>query len=111
MSHEVITCTCSTKLLCPVPGHVSVPPDPVDPWALVDAGREALLHLFAAERQLIAARAAWVSRGLPGYNAFPTSLDRETAAVHAGIVDLRRWLAAATAVAERKTGMKAADRA
>lgn len=109
MSHEVITCTCrkwkaslNVDNGCPVPGHGIVPADPVDPWTLVEAGREALGHLMEVERHLIAARSAWVSRGLPGDNPFPVSLDRETMRFIAGRDAMRKWVAAAEKVARER---------
>lgn len=114
MSHVVLTCTCrqwnaslSIDDECPVPGHGMVPPDPVDPWALVEAGREALEHLAEVERHLIAARAAWVTRGLPCDNAFPLSIDRQTAGFVHSRHKLHRWVVAAAKVAEQRTGATA----
>jgi hypothetical protein len=111
MSHVVITCTCGPDRIaggpvhsaCPVPGHGDVPRDPVDPWTLVEAGREALDHLDTATHAILAARASWVSRGLDPANRFPTSLD----ALAANLVHQRerfvRWVVAAQQVAERRT--------
>lgn len=99
-SHEVLTCTCATKLLCPIPGHVGVPIT-VEPAKLVEAGREALHHLDAAIQSVLAARAAWVSRGLPGDNPLPLSLDRLAATMTANWSELRRWVSAADEVARR----------
>jgi hypothetical protein len=102
MSHTVITCTCGKPWPCPVPGHDMTPPDPVDPQALVDAGREALTHLDAAVQSVLAARAAWVSRGLPGDNAFPASLDGLAGSMNRQWMRLREWVAAAETVAKRR---------
>lgn len=111
MSHVVITCTCGPDRVfgrlvhsaCEVPGHGDVPPDPVDPWALAEAGREALGHLDAAVQSVLAARAAWVSRGLDATNPFPTSLDVLAGSMSRQWQDLRKWTAAAVTVAERRT--------
>lgn len=110
MSHVVITCTCgpdriagrSVHSACPVPGHGDVPPDPVDPWALVEAGREALGHLDAAVRSVLAARAAWVSRGLDATNKFPQSLDVLAGTMTRNWEQLRRWTIAAEKVAQER---------
>lgn len=101
-SHVIITCTCGTKLLCPVPGHVGVPPDPVDPLKLVAAGQEAQGHLADAVLALMKARASWVSRGLPADNRFPLTLDRLAESITHSNVELRRWTAGAMVVAERR---------
>lgn len=66
------------------------------------AGREALGHLDAAARAILAARAAWVSRGLDATNAFPVSLDRLAASMTHQRGELRRWTVAAQTVAERR---------
>lgn len=104
MSHEVITCTCgqAEPLGCPVPGH-GVVPLTIDPWTLVEAGEAAIVELQRAQAALIAARAAWVSRGLPGDNPFPVGLDVETMRLVATIENMRRWTAGARKVAERRT--------
>jgi hypothetical protein len=111
--HEVLRCTCGDKERhghlreippCPVPGHGTVPRDPVDPWTLVEAGREALTHLDAAVQSVLAARAAWVSRGLDDTNPFPRSLDRLAGSMTRNWEDMRRWTAAARVVAERRSG-------
>lgn len=110
VSHVVITCTCGSDRLagrpvhsaCPVPGHGDVPPDPVDPWALVEAGREALGHLDDAVQSILKARAAWVSRGLDSTNSFPVSLDHLAASQSAQWQNLRKWVLAAQTVAERR---------
>lgn len=105
MSHVVLTCTCATHLVgCPVPGHLAVPPNPIDPQDVADFGAEALAHLAAAEQSLLAARAAWVSRGLPASNPFPTSIDELVAGLHSRWEALRRWNAGARVVAERRQG-------
>lgn len=103
MSHVVITCTCGTKepIGCEVPGHGVIPLE-IDPWTLVSAGEEALGHLRQAERSIIAARAAWVSRGLPGDNPFPVGLDRETMRLVASIKALHKWVQGARVVADRR---------
>lgn len=101
MSHTVITCTCGAEETCPVPGHGSVPLE-VDPETLVAAGQEALGHLFAAEQAIIAARRAWVARGLPGSNPFPQSLDHLTMSLKASRERFQRWTAAAQVVADRR---------
>lgn len=105
MSHVVITCTCGKKepIGCEVPGH-GVIPLTVDPWTLVSAGEEAVGHLLQAEASIIAARAAWVSRGLPGDNPFPVGLDQETMRLVKSIHNLRKWVSGARTVAERRTG-------
>lgn len=102
VSHIVITCTCGADQACEVPGHGSVPLE-VDPWVLVSAGEEALGHMRQAMNSIISARHAWVSRGLPGENPFPLSLDRETAVLASGIDRLRSWVDAARKVAERRS--------
>lgn len=102
MSHVVITCTCGRQRPCEVPGHGDVPRDPVDPWALVDAGREALGHLDDAVRSIMKARAAWVSRGLDSTNNFPASLDRLAGTMEHNWRQLRDWTDAAQQVAERR---------
>lgn len=104
MSHTVIDCTCRVDELCPVPGHGHVPPGPVDPWVLVDAGTEALRHLDDAVRSVVAARAAWVSRGLLADNRFPRSLDRLAGGMVNDRRRLRAWTTAAKTVAERRSG-------
>jgi hypothetical protein len=109
--HTVIRCTCGEAKRaghlrevppCQVPGHGTVPRDPVDPVALVEAGREALAHLDAAIQSVLAARAAWMSRGLDGTNPFPTSLDRLAGTMTHNWRELRRWTDAAAVVAERR---------
>lgn len=110
MSHVVITCTCGPDRIagrpvhsaCEVPGHGDVPPDPVDPQALADAGREAVAHLDDAVLALMKARAAWVSRGLPANNSFPASLDRLAGSITRQNHHMRKWAAAAETVAERR---------
>lgn len=102
VTHQVLWCTCATRLLCPVPGHVQVPPDPVDPNDLVAAGEEALRHIDAAVQSLLAARAAWVSRGLEDSNPFPRSLDRLAETLTRNNQDLRLWVVAAKTVAARR---------
>lgn len=112
MSHVVITCTCgpdriagrSVHSACEVPGHGDVPPDPVDPQTLVDAGREAVVHLNDAVLALMKARAAWVSRGLPADNAFPASLDRLAGSITHQNQRMREWAAAAKTVADSRAG-------
>lgn len=109
-SHIVTTCTCGPDRIagrpvhsaCEVPGHGDVPPLPVDPQTLVDAGWEALDHLQDAVLALMKARAAWVSRGLPSTNAFPQSLDRLAGKITYQNDRLRRWTVAAERVAERR---------
>lgn len=111
MSHVVITCTCGPDRFanrpvhsaCPVPGHGDVPADPVDPWALVEAGHEALSHLDNAVQSILKARASWVSRGLDSTNHFPASLDRLAGTMTHNWQDLRRWTAAAEQVAQERT--------
>lgn len=110
MSHVVVTCTCgpdriagrSVHSACEVPGHGDVPPDPVDPQTLVDAGWEAVVHLNDAVLALMKARAAWVSRGLPADNAFPASLDRLAGSITYQNDRMRKWAVAAERVAESR---------
>lgn len=109
MSHVIITCTCGRPTgtaglhaACAVPGHGDVPRDPVDPWALVDAGLEAIRHLNDAMTALMKARAAWVGRGLDETNPFPVGLDIEAMSLAATISNMRDWTLAATSVAEQR---------
>ncbi len=101
MSHIVISCTCRDREDCPVPGHGVVPLE-VDPNVLVEAGEEALVHLKEVERHLIAARAAWMSRGLPGDNPFPLSIDRQTESFIASRRQFQAWVKAAAQVAAKR---------
>ena len=113
-SHVVITCECTLipNTLdrdpndCQVPGHGNVPIT-VAPHVLVEFGQEVLGHLADAEMALIKARAAWVSRGLPGDNPFPVSIDRlvENLVYQRG--EMRKWTSAAQTVAERRAGATA----
>lgn len=105
MSHVVLTCVCPDA--CPIPGHGTVPRDPVDPYDLVDASTEALGHIDEAVTALMKARAAWVSRGLDSDNQFPRSLDELAAGLVASSERLRRWAGAAKVVADRVPGGEA----
>lgn len=110
MSHVVITCTCGPDRIagrpvhsaCEVPGHGDVPPDPVDPQTLVDAGWEAVACLDVAVLALMKARAAWVSRGLPADNPFPSSLDRLAGSITYQNERMRKWAIAAQQVATER---------
>ena len=108
MSHVVITCTCrrwdqlQEANECEVPGHGTMPPDPVDPKDLVAAGDEASKHLNEAVTSLMRARAAWVSRGLDSTNPFPVSLDHLAGRITRQNEHLRKWTAAAAVVAKRR---------
>lgn len=111
MSTVIISCTCGPDRIaerpvhsaCPVPGHGDTPRDPVDPWTLVEAGRETLGHLDDAVQAILAARAAWVSRGLDPANPFPRSLDLTASNLSHQWQEMRKWTVAATTVAERHT--------
>lgn len=117
MSHVVITCTCgpdriagrSVHSACPVPGHGDVPPDKVDPQTLADAGLEAVAHLNEAVLALMKARAAWVSRGLPADNAFPSSLDRLAGSITYQNDRMRKWAIAAQQVATERESRASAS--
>lgn len=99
MSHVILTCTCPST--CEVPGHGDVALL-VDPQTLVDAGMEALGHLNDAVWALMKARAAWVSRGLPGDNPFPLSLDRLAESITYKNQRLLEWTVAAKTVAKNR---------